>query len=54
MSDFARVAAVSLRVHLGDVENNKAEILGKMAELGSAGRAGGRVSRTLHHRLYAG
>ena len=37
MSDFARVAAISLRVHLGDVEKNKAEILGKMAELEARG-----------------
>ncbi len=33
MSDFARIAAVSLRVHLGDVERNKREILAKMREL---------------------
>ena len=37
MSDFARVAAVSLRVHLGDVENNKREILTKMRELEARG-----------------
>jgi NAD+ synthase (glutamine-hydrolysing) len=37
MSDFARVAAVSLRVHLGDVENNKREILSKMRELEALG-----------------
>jgi len=37
MSDFARVAAVSLRVHLGDVEKNKQEILGKMAALEAQG-----------------
>ena len=37
MSEFARVAAVSLRVHLGDVEGNKQEILGKMRELEAQG-----------------
>ena len=37
MSDFARVAAVSLRVHLGDVEKNKREILRKMGELEAMG-----------------
>ena len=37
MSEFARVAAVSLRVHLGDVEHNKREILQKMAELEAQG-----------------
>ncbi|MBE0601054.1 MAG: hypothetical protein IH607_04650, partial [Firmicutes bacterium] len=37
MNDFARVAAVSLRVHLGDVEGNKREILNKMAELEAQG-----------------
>ncbi len=37
MSDFARVAAVSLRVHLGDVEENKREILKSMAELDAKG-----------------
>lgn len=37
MSDFARVAAVSLRVHLGDVERNKREILEKMRELEAQG-----------------
>lgn len=37
MSDFARVAAVSLRVHLGDVEKNKREILQKIIELEARG-----------------
>jgi len=37
MSDFARIAAVSLRVHLGDVEKNKQEILQKMYELEAQG-----------------
>ncbi|MBN1776986.1 MAG: NAD(+) synthase, partial [Clostridiales bacterium] len=37
MGDFARVAAVSLRVHLGDVEKNKQEILKKMAALEAQG-----------------
>ncbi|HPJ03448.1 MAG TPA: NAD(+) synthase, partial [Candidatus Limiplasma sp.] len=37
MSEFARVAAASLRVHLGDVEHNKREILHKMAELEAQG-----------------
>ena len=37
MSDFARVAAVSLRVHLGDVEKNKQEILKKMRQLEAQG-----------------
>ena len=37
MSEFARVAAVSLRVYLGDVEHNKREILHKMAELEAQG-----------------
>ncbi len=37
MSDFARVAAASLRVHLGDVEENKREILKSMAELDAQG-----------------
>lgn len=36
-SDFARVAAASLRVHLGDVERNKAEILTRMADLQARG-----------------
>ncbi|HPF87646.1 MAG TPA: NAD(+) synthase [Candidatus Limiplasma sp.] len=37
MSDFARIAAVSLRVHLGDVEKNKQEILKQMRELEAQG-----------------
>ena len=37
MADFARIAAVSLRVHLGDVEHNTREILGKMRELETQG-----------------
>ncbi len=37
MSDFARIAAVSLRVHLGDVEKNKLEILKKMRTLEAQG-----------------
>ena len=32
-SDFARVAAVSVRVHLGDVEANRREIAARMREL---------------------
>jgi NAD+ synthase (glutamine-hydrolysing) len=35
--DFARVAAASLRVHLGDVEGNKREILARMAALQARG-----------------
>jgi NAD+ synthase (glutamine-hydrolysing) len=37
MSEFARIAAVSLRVHLGDVEGNTQEILKKMRELEAQG-----------------
>lgn len=36
-SDFVRVAATSLRVHLGDVERNKQEILTRMAALQAQG-----------------
>ena len=46
MSDFARIAAVSLRVHLGDVEAQQAGNPCKNAGAGSAGRAGCRVSRS--------
>ena len=37
MSDFARVAAASVRVHLGDVEKNKTEILSRMQTLQAQG-----------------
>ncbi|MCE5344465.1 MAG: NAD(+) synthase [Eubacteriales bacterium] len=36
-NDFARVAATSLRVHLGDVEANQREILARMKELEAQG-----------------
>ncbi len=36
-SDFARVAAASVRVHLGDVEKNTAEILTRMREMEAQG-----------------
>ncbi len=36
-SDFARVAAVSVRVHLGDVEANRREIAARMRELAAQG-----------------
>lgn len=36
-SDFARVASASVRVHLGDVEKNKQEILARMQSLQAQG-----------------
>ena len=36
-SDFARVAAASVRVHLGDVEKNAAEILTRMRAMEARG-----------------
>ena len=36
-SDFARVASASLRVHLGDVEKNRQEIVSRMQSLQAQG-----------------
>ena len=38
-SDFARVAAASVRVHLGDVQANQAEILARMRDMEAQGVA---------------
>ena len=51
---FARVAAVSLPVHLGDVAANEQEIFSAMEPLRRQGVRAGRFSRTVSDGLHAG